>query len=107
MQKGRIDEAKYVLAALGDIPIDSPQVFDDIAKIRVSLEETAGGSFRDIFRNGPARFANRAFIAAASQCFQQMSGINGLAFYQSKIFRTYLGLSADNAAILSASVFTW
>ncbi|QKX57811.1 uncharacterized protein TRUGW13939_04931 [Talaromyces rugulosus] len=107
VQKGRIDESKYVLAALGDIPIDSPQVLDDIAKIRVSLEETAGGSFRDIFRNGPARFANRAFIAAASQCFQQMSGINGVAFYQTKIFRTYLGLSADNAAILSASVFTW
>ncbi|KAJ7051231.1 general substrate transporter [Mycena amicta] len=107
VKKGRIDEAKHVLAALDDISIDDPDIAREIRAIEISLEETGKGSFRDIFSNGPSRFANRAFIAAATQCFQQMSGINVLGFYQTTIFRTYLGLESQTARILSATVFTW
>lgn len=96
-----------MLAALDDVPLDSPEIARDVEEIETSLQETGKGSFKDIFRNGDGRFANRAFIAAATQCFQQMSGINALAFYQTTIFRTFLGLSADTARILSATVFTW
>ncbi|CAK5265471.1 unnamed protein product [Mycena citricolor] len=104
---GRIEEAKWVIAALDDVPVDSPSVIAEIREIELSLEENGKGSFSDVFRNGPNRFANRAFIAAAAQCFQQMSGINVLGYYQTTIFRTFLGLSSDTARILSATVFTW
>ncbi|KAJ7226126.1 putative MFS sugar transporter [Mycena pura] len=107
VKKGRIDEAKHVLAALDDVTIDSPIIAEEIRAIEISLEETGKGSFRDIFRNGPSRFANRAFIAAATQCFQQMSGINVLGFYQTTIFTSYLGLDSSTARILTATVFTW
>jgi len=104
---GRIEEARHVLAALDDVAIDSPVIAQDLREIEISLEETGKGTFRDIFRNGPARFANRAFIAAITQCFQQMSGINVLGYYQTTIFRTFLGLDSSTARILSATVFMW
>ncbi|KAJ7102541.1 putative MFS sugar transporter [Mycena belliarum] len=107
IKMGRIEEARHVLAALDDVSIDSPVIAEEVREIEISLQETGKGTFRDIFRNGPARFANRAFIAAVTQCFQQMSGINILGFYQATIFRTFLGLDASTARILAATVFTW
>ncbi|KAJ7865482.1 general substrate transporter [Mycena olivaceomarginata] len=94
---GRIEEARHVLAALDD----------ELREIEISLQETGKGTFVDVFRNGPSRFANRAFIAAITQCFQQMSGINVLGHYQTTIFRTFLGLDKSTARILSATVFMW
>ncbi len=107
VKKGRIEDARHVLAALDDVPFDSPEIAQDIKEIQESLGISGRGRFRDIFRNGPGRFANRAFIAAAAQCFQQMSGINALAFYQTTIFEMYLGLAPNTARILNATVFTW
>ncbi|KAK7064797.1 MFS sugar transporter [Favolaschia claudopus] len=104
---GRIEEAKLVLAALDDAEDDSPVIAEQVREIELSLEETGKGSFRDIFRNGPGRFANRAFIAAVTQCFQQMSGINVLGYYQTTVFRTFLNLDSSTARILSATVFMW
>ncbi|KAJ7652045.1 general substrate transporter [Mycena polygramma] len=104
---GRIEEARHVLAALDGVPLDSPVIAQEVREIEISLEETGKGTFRDIFRNGPSRFANRAFIAAAVQCFQQMSGINVLGYYQATIFQTFLGLDSSTSRILSASVFMW
>ncbi|KAJ7037429.1 putative MFS sugar transporter [Mycena alexandri] len=104
---GRVEEARHVLAALDDVDINSPVIAQEIREIELSLEEMGKGSFGDIFRNGPGRFANRAFIAAVTQCFQQMSGINVLGYYQTTIFRTFLGLDSSTARILSATVFTW
>ncbi|KAJ7480037.1 MFS sugar transporter [Mycena galericulata] len=107
VKKGRIEEARHVLSALDDVPLDSRVIAEELREIELSLMETGKGSFRDIFRNGPARFANRAFIAAICQCFQQMSGINVLGYYQTTIFRTFLGLDSSTARILSGTVFTW
>ena len=36
-----------------------------------------------------------------------MCGVNSLAFYQTTIFHEYLGVSAPDARIISAGVFTW
>ncbi|KAF8213796.1 putative MFS sugar transporter [Mycena galopus ATCC 62051] len=107
VKAGRIEEARHVLAALDDVDINSPLIAQELREIEISLEETGKGTFRDIFRNGPGRFANRAFIAAACQCFQQMSGINVLGYYQTTIFRTFLGLDSTTARILTATVFMW
>lgn len=107
VKKGRIEEARRVLAALDDVAPDCPEVAQEVEEIEISLKETGKGKFRDIFRNGPGRFANRAFIAAAAQCFQQMCGINVLGYYQTTIFINFLKLNSNTSRILSATVYTW
>lgn len=78
LKKGRAEEARMVLSALEGVPEDDAQVKSDIDEIVDSLEITGQGRFADIFKNGELRLFNRAFLAAAGQCFQQMSGINAL-----------------------------
>ncbi|OZJ05384.1 hypothetical protein BZG36_01976 [Bifiguratus adelaidae] len=107
IKKGRIDEAREVLAALDDLAPDSEEVTDSVKEIESSLLVTGQGRFRDIFQNGPERLFHRACLAAAGQLFQQMSGINAIAFYIATIFEQYLGLTAVDARILGAAVFTW
>jgi hypothetical protein len=96
-----------VLAALDDVSLNSPEIAQEVEEIEISLKETGKGSLRDIFHNGPGRFANRAFIAIAVQCFQQMCGINVLGYYQTTIFINFLKLNSNTSRILSATVYTW
>lgn len=107
VKKGRTEEAREVVSALDDKPIDSAQVQADIAEIEEGLAITGKSTFRDIFCMGDERLFHRACLAVCGQMFQQMSGINALAFYQATIFETGLGLSAQTSRVLSASVFTW
>ncbi|CAL5865983.1 uncharacterized protein PFLUO_LOCUS190 [Penicillium psychrofluorescens] len=107
LQKGREEEAREVLAALSDTAVDSELVNVDVAEIKESLEIAGEGRFRDIFTNGPSRLFHRTFLAAAGQMFQQMSGINALAFYQATVFEQGLGFSSSVSRILGAAVFTW
>jgi sugar porter (SP) family MFS transporter len=103
----RVDEARDVLSALADVPRDSPQIDADIQEIEESLLITGKGKFSDIFKRSEQRLFHRACLAAAGQMFQQMSGINALAFYQNTIFEQDLGLSPEIARILGACVFTF
>lgn len=107
IKKGRIDDARNVLAMLRDESVDNPSIVHQIEEIETSLQETGQGSFKDIFRNGPARFANRAFIAVALQMGQQICGANAITFYQSTIFETYLGMDGTLSLLMSAVLFTW
>ncbi|QSZ29208.1 hypothetical protein DSL72_003719 [Monilinia vaccinii-corymbosi] len=107
IKKGRIEEAREVIAALDDMPIDSAQVQAEVAEIEEGHVVTGKGSFREVFRMGDERLFHRACLAICGQMFQQLSGINALAFYQATIFEGGLGLSAQTSRILSASVFTW
>lgn len=106
-KKGRMEEAREVVAALDDKPTDSAQVNAEIAEIEEGLLIIGESTFRDIFRMGDERLFHRACLAVCGQMFQQLSGINALAFYQATIFQAGLGISAQTARILSASVFTW
>ncbi|KAI9642212.1 hypothetical protein NHQ30_009014 [Ciborinia camelliae] len=99
VKKGRIEEAREVLSALDDMPIDSAQVQADIAEIEEGLMISGQGSFREIFRMGDERLFHRACLAVCGQMFQQLSGINALAFYQATIFEAGLGLSAQTARL--------
>ncbi|PQE03364.1 MFS sugar transporter protein [Rutstroemia sp. NJR-2017a BBW] len=101
VKKGRMAEAREVLAALSDVSTGSEQVNVEIAEIEAGLVISGQGSFRDIFRMGEERLFHRACLAASGQMFQQMCGINALAFYQTTIFESDLGLSAEIARILT------
>ncbi|KAK5171244.1 uncharacterized protein LTR77_004388 [Saxophila tyrrhenica] len=106
-KKGRYGEARQVLAALDGLPEDDPQVEADINEIQQSLRITGQGRFIDVFSNGELRLFNRTCLACGGQMFQQMCGINALAFYVTTIFHTYLGLSDVLARILGACVFSF
>lgn len=107
VKTGRIEEARQVLSALQGVPEDDPQVRADIEEIRESLAIAGQSHFIDVFKNGELRLFNRACLACAGQMFQQMCGINALAFYVTTIFEQYLGLSGVLSRILGACVFTF
>jgi sugar porter (SP) family MFS transporter len=107
MKKGHIAEARFVISSLEDKPEDSEEVKLLQEEITTSLEITGSGKFRDVFTNSEERLFHRTCLAATGLVFQQMCGINAIAFYVTTLFQVYLGLSSVNARILSASVFTW
>lgn len=107
IQKGRVEEARGVLAALADCHEDDEKVNSAVAEIQRSLDIAGETKFRDIFRNGRERFLHRTILACTMTCFQQMCGINVLGFYQTDIFHTDLGLNSQISRILGACVFTW
>jgi hypothetical protein len=72
MYKGRVEEARQVLAALDGLPEDDPQIKADIDEIQESLTVSGQGRFRDVFTNGELRLFNRVCLACGGQLFQQM-----------------------------------
>ncbi|KAG7421215.1 Sugar transporter STL1 [Fusarium oxysporum f. sp. rapae] len=106
-KKGRVDRAREVLADLTETDANSVEVREAIREIETSLALAGEAKLKDIFTNGPLRLFHRMCLACAAQCFQQMSGINALAFYQAKIFEDYLKQTPRAAKIIAASVFTW
>ncbi|KAJ4022778.1 hypothetical protein NW766_001825 [Fusarium irregulare] len=106
-KKSRVDRARQVLADLTNTDTNSVEVEEAIQEIETSLALAGEAKVKDIFTNGPLRLFHRMCLACAAQCFQQMSGINALAFYQAKIFEDYLGQTPRAAKIIAASVFTW
>ena len=107
MKKGRVGEARQVLAALNDVAPDSDEINISIQDIEASLAITGQGHFKDLFSNGPERLFHRTCLAAAGQLCQQMCGANSLAFYQSTIFHDFLGVNLPDASIIAAGAFTW
>lgn len=104
---GRSAEAIEVLAALEDTHTDDPLVRASVAEIARSIELSGQGRLMDVFKNGELRLFNRACLACSGQMFQQLTGINAIAFYQTTIFKQYLGLPSTTARILTASLFTF
>ncbi|KAF2150918.1 general substrate transporter [Myriangium duriaei CBS 260.36] len=107
IKHGRNEEAREVLSAIEDKSIDSAEVNFAMSEIEEKVRIAGKGKFADIFKMGELRLLNRVFLASAAGFFQQFCGINALAFYQTTIFETYLGVSGQTAKILAASVFTW
>ena len=107
LKVGRTEDARESMAALNDVPENDPKIEADIIEINRSLALTSKGRFVDCFKMGDERLFNRAALACAGQMFQQICGINALAFYLSTIFHTYLGLTGTQAGIVAASTFTF
>ncbi|GAK63508.1 sugar transporter STL1 [Moesziomyces antarcticus] len=103
MLKGREDDARYVVAALDDVPIDDPIVSKKLHEISASLVAAKTTKISDLFTNGPERNFHRTVLGFMSQMFQQISGINLITYYIGKTLQEQLGFSDLNSRILAAA----
>lgn len=96
VMKGRLEEAREVLAALNDMPADAESIKGDIAMIQQSLvtKSKKAGSLRNLFKMGDQRIFNRALIAVLGQMFQQMCGCSITVAYTTTIYQEHLGFDA-------------
>ena len=106
MGQGREPEARHVVAAIRATSDDAPEVEQVLSEMQASLDKTKDTKFRDLLRRDKNRLLHRTLIAAATMFFQQWTGINAVASYNSSLF-AQIGLDATLARILSAAAFTW
>ncbi|KAI9684852.1 MAG: hypothetical protein M1822_005500 [Bathelium mastoideum] len=107
LRHGREEEAREVLSALRDLPINSEQLMFEFAEMKGAVELLAAGRFRDLLHNGEQRLFHRTIIAIIAGSFQQLCGINALAPYMTLILSNYLDLNATDSRIVAACLFTF
>lgn len=101
--EGQDEEAKNVIAALADLPLDHHLVRVGYTEIKDTVAEAANYGYRDLFTMGPDRHFHRVLLAYFSQVFQQISGINLITYYAATIFEKYIGLDGQTSRILAAA----
>ncbi|KAH9909495.1 sugar transporter family protein [Xylariomycetidae sp. FL2044] len=99
--KNREDEAREVLAALSDKPVDSKEVANEFLAIKDTVIEMSKGTFADLFKMTKDREFHRTLLAYVNQMFQQISGINLITYYAPVIY-SGLGMSDFMARLLAA-----
>lgn len=102
MLRGREQEARHVLSALDELPMDDPAVDTQINEIKEGLAIASSVRLRDLFRQGEGHYFHRTALAFVIQMFQQISGINLITYYAGTIFEQSIGLSAVQSRILAA-----
>lgn len=64
--RGREDEAREVLAALADVPVDHKEVTNEFTVIRETVLEMSKGKFSDLFTQGKDRYVlHRARLSSS------------------------------------------
>lgn len=106
---GRVEEARSNLCALKDLPLDHPDITDDIGGIQTALEDTSlkKASMKDMFTMGPEKLFYRFCLCMLLQFYQQMSGSNLISVYAPILFQQKLGLNSEISRILSGGTLTW
>ena len=92
--KGRIDEARAVLAKLG---VDGEGVDQEVSEIRGSLDQERGSGSDSLFRR---IYLRPIGLAVAIALFNQLSGINAIMYYAPTIFK--LAGAGEGSALLQA-----
>ncbi|OLN93220.1 Sugar transporter STL1-like protein 9 [Colletotrichum chlorophyti] len=99
--KNRHEEAKEVIAAIADKPLDDEYVVKEYQVIQEATEEMSKGSFADLFTMDKNRNLHRTLIAYVNQMFQQICGINLITYYAAVIY-SGLGMSRFMSHLLAA-----
>ncbi|KAJ6086378.1 general substrate transporter [Penicillium sp. IBT 16267x] len=102
IKMGRIDEAREIMAILGDTTPDADIVDEDIRIVQSSLQIAESGTIKDFFSMGEYRIMHRALLAVLGLFFSQICGINIITFYATTIFEQYLNMSPVKSRLLSA-----
>ncbi|KAJ5987752.1 hypothetical protein N7481_002962 [Penicillium waksmanii] len=101
-RKGKLEEAREVLAAVMDKPSYSPEVNAEITHIHSQLEASKG-SFSLFFRNSKERYIHRTVLATLAQSMTQWCGCSALIFYTSIVFSN-LGFTGTSRHLISAGL---
>lgn len=106
VKKGRIEEAREIMAVLEDQSFDSPQIANDITAMKKSLETMGAGSFGGLIRDKGNRLRLRTLLAMFSTFSQQMNGAGLIGFYTVSIFAE-LGLAPIVTRVLAGCIFVF
>lgn len=105
MTKDRQEEAKVILAALADKPVDDPEVHLQTNVIADAIRATGqdGGHstpLKVLFTGGKTQHMRRLFLGAGSQMMQQLSGCNAVIYYFPILFQNTVGTSHTMSLLL-------
>ncbi|KAK8084750.1 general substrate transporter [Apiospora hydei] len=109
VMKGRVEEARPLVAMLRGHAVDSLEVSSEIAGIEYSLEETSNTAVKltDMLKMGEDKLAYRFGLCILLQFYQQMSGSNLISVYATILFQNNLHLGSELARVLSGGALTW
>ncbi|KAK4574446.1 hypothetical protein LTR86_001287 [Recurvomyces mirabilis] len=103
--KDRHQDAKYALARLYKKPVDDLEVTEALEIIIETIaEERADGEigFREVFHNGKQQTFRRICLDAGANIFQQIGGVNVVAYYLPVVLERSFGFSPRMSLVLSA-----
>lgn len=107
VQHDRHEEARAVVAAIEDVPLDNAEVNKTILDIQVGLEEEQrGGPFRfmELFSWGEVQNLRRMLITISIELGQQFTGSNMINYYGPVMFQETMGMSRNLAMILGGCI---
>lgn len=101
----RHDEALESLAYIRCTDIHDPEVIQELAEIRASIEEeflaTEGVTWKECFKPGTrGRFLGAFMIMTC----QQFSGTNSIGYYAPQIFES-IGISSGNSSLFATGIY--
>lgn len=106
VMRDRVEEAQHILGRLSGKPSDDTAIVDEIqylvATVRHESEVQNSVSVKEIFSNGEQMTFRRIILGAGTPFFQQMGGVNVIAYYLPVVLVRSFGMSDRMALILSA-----
>lgn len=107
VQHDRYEDAREVLAAIQDKPIDDRDISKSLLDIQVGLEEERkGGPFRfmELFSWGEVQNLRRMLITITIELGQQFTGSNMINYYGPVMFQENMHMSRNLSLILGGCV---
>ncbi|KAK4546850.1 hypothetical protein LTR36_001582 [Oleoguttula mirabilis] len=104
-KKGKHQEAAASLAHVRCETIDHPDVIQELAEIRASIEEelnaTEGVTWKECLQPGMRK---RFILAFLIMFWQQFSGTNSIGYYAPEIFET-IGVASSKTSLFATGVY--
>ncbi|KAE8153679.1 general substrate transporter [Aspergillus avenaceus] len=107
VQHDRHEEARAVVAAIEDRPLDDAAVSKTILDIQVGLEEEQKDGpfqFKELFTWGEVQNLRRLLITITIELGQQFTGSNMINYYGPVMFQETMGMSRNLAMILGGCI---
>ncbi|KAF7553664.1 hypothetical protein G7Z17_g3448 [Cylindrodendrum hubeiense] len=106
VMKDRVTEAQGILARLMAKPQDDAEVDSEIqylvASVHHEAESNKSVTVKEIFSGGPQQTFRRILLGAGTPFFQQVGGVNVIAYYLPVVLVRSFGMTERMALILSA-----
>lgn len=102
--KGRTSQARQIISAIMDKPLDHQDVTTEVEHIQSQLEITTG-NFKSFFSHSPERPLHRAIIAFVAQSMTQWNGVSAMVSYTGIVFGD-LGFHGTRGHLLGAGFTT-